>query len=164
MSLRTYKKRHVPTLEDAFNSRVNKTKTCWLWTGVVNLDGYSRLYTGNNKYVMGHRFSYEKINGKIPKHLEIDHLCRVRNCVNPEHLEAVTHKENVNRGGNTKKTHCIHGHEFSDKNTRINKKTNARICLTCRDKVGKYHREKNREKNREYQIEYRRKNAKNNDT
>lgn len=70
---------------------------CWLWLRCVNHHGYGSLGFGGKTY-LAHRFSYEKFNGPIPAGYEIDHLCRVRCCVNPQHLEAVTNRENVIRG------------------------------------------------------------------
>jgi len=75
---------------------------CWLWTGATNPKGYSQLGVGSTKdgssgFVRGHRLSYEMLVAPIPEGLEIDHLCNVRECVNPEHLEPVTHAENMRR-------------------------------------------------------------------
>ncbi len=104
---------------------------CWIWTGYLN-DGYGRpMLLAKRKYL--HRVTYEALNGLIPDGLELDHLCRVKKCCNPEHLEAVTHLENVRRGiaGARKKaqTHCLRGHEFSDSNTR--RYRGKRICREC---------------------------------
>lgn len=81
-----------------------------------------------------HRLSYENFKGKISKELEIDHLCNNRRCVNPDHLEAVTHLTNIQRGlsgmPNRMKTHCIHGHEFTKQNIVIWK--NWRSCRICK--------------------------------
>lgn len=82
-----------------FWSKVNKTDTCWLWTASTDKDGYGAFaYSG----VQGkaHKYSYLLHNKKMPKKLIIDHLCRERRCVNPDHLEAVTYRENVVRGSN----------------------------------------------------------------
>ncbi len=70
---------------------------CWIWVGSLLHDGYARVRIGAKK-VLVHRFTYESFCGPIPQGLEIDHLCRVRCCVNPHHLEPVTHLENVLRG------------------------------------------------------------------
>lgn len=80
-------------LEASFWIRVNKTETCWLWTAGRHRDGYGQTSRGKK----AHRVAYEFVKGPIPEGLEIDHLCRVRLCVNPDHLEAVTHKVNMQR-------------------------------------------------------------------
>ena len=113
---------------------------CWIWKGGEkhSFYGYFKI---KGKSKRAHRVSYEHWNGKIPEGLEIDHLCRVRRCVNPQHLEAVTHLENMRRAimskGNqyTDKTHCKRGHEFNEKNTNYsNNKRNCRVChkIRCR--------------------------------
>ena len=76
---------------------INKTDTCWFWTGFKNKAGYGLIYI-NRKLTRAHRLSYEIYKGEIPKNLVLDHLCRVRHCVNPKHLEAVTSRENTLRG------------------------------------------------------------------
>lgn len=82
--------------EDRFWPRVNKTDTCWLWTGgTAGKYGTFRMPGGIKVYV--HRFICEQVVGPIPEGLEIDHTCRVHLCVRPDHLEAVTHKENMRR-------------------------------------------------------------------
>jgi hypothetical protein len=113
---------------------------CWLWTAGISPAGYAQFrYDGKKQNA--HRFSYEVFNGPIPEGTHIDHLCRVRHCVNPAHLEAVTCHENIMRGEgvaaiNSKKTHCPKGHELTGANLRA--KNNERRCLAChRD----YHRE-----------------------
>lgn len=81
-----------------FWSRVDKTETCWLWTGALDRDGYGELFSipGRGR-VRPHRLSYEWARGEIPPGMVTDHLCRVRNCVNPDHLEIVTPSENTRR-------------------------------------------------------------------
>ena len=95
---------------------------CWLWAATINTDGYARFGLADNKNVVVHRFAYELLVGPIPEGLTLDHLCRVRHCVNPRHLEPVTSVENVMRGEsrsarNARKTHCLRGHEFTEENT-----------------------------------------------
>jgi hypothetical protein len=110
---------------------------CWLWTGGVRCGGYGQLWSGG-KQVVAHRFAYEQFVGPIPSGLTLDHLCRVRCCVNPRHLEPVTQKENVLRGfgptaENKRTTHCQQGHEYTPENTLIIAGVSRR-CRTCNRK------------------------------
>lgn len=82
---------------ERFLSKVKRTEGCWLWIGSTNFGGYGTYYV-SGRAVRAHRFSYELFVGKIPDGLELDHLCRYKSCVNPKHLEPVTHQENVIRG------------------------------------------------------------------
>ena len=91
--------RHARTPEETFLLRLEKTDTCWLWTGVPNLKGYGVFNTKPRRH-MAHRFAYLLWVGPIPPGYEVDHLCGVRLCCRPEHLEAVTHRENVRRSAN----------------------------------------------------------------
>lgn len=91
---------------------------CWIWTACVNSSGYGLVGDSHRKIQLSHRIAYELIRGHIPKKLQIDHLCRVRNCVNPWHLEVVTKRVNQLRGMAVK-THCINGHEYTKENIGI---------------------------------------------
>lgn len=94
-----------------FWSKVDKSGDCWLWTGRTKPDGYgvfkNKSPDGRWVHVYAHRFSYEAVCGPIPEGLTIDHLCRVRNCVNPDHLDPVTRIENMRR---SRKPECRRGH------------------------------------------------------
>lgn len=82
------------TVEQKFWPYVDKSGDCWLWTRSTNNSGYGNLKFNEGRYVV-HRFSYELHNGPIPAGMVIDHTCRVRICVNPNHLRAVSQKQNV---------------------------------------------------------------------
>ena len=108
----------------------------WLWTGGTATNGYGRAdVDGRNQ--AAHRVAYEWLVGPIPTGLELDHLCGVRNCVNPAHLEPVTHKENIARGDTitsraSAKTHCPRGHELAGQNlVPSSLRKGRRDCLTC---------------------------------
>lgn len=118
---------------ERFWPKVRKTDTCWLWTAALNQNGYGRFLVAPNPPVMSqaHRFAYELLRGPIPDGLSLDHLCRVRNCVNPDHLEPVTQRTNVLRGINqaarqAKQTRCIRDHPLPP--YRAGRK---RVCPEC---------------------------------
>lgn len=117
--------------EEAVMSKVDIDEHgCWLWNVAQSSAGYGR-FSYKGKMFSAHRVSYELHKGPIPDGLQIDHLCRVKRCINPEHLEAVTPKENTNRGdGNFKKTHCPQGHAYTDENTHKDK-NGKRYCKAC---------------------------------
>lgn len=126
-----------PSAEERFWSFVEKNPDtgCWEWTGNKARGGYARFRSTGGPNVMAHRWSYEHYVGPIPEGLQIDHLCRVRNCVNPEHLEPVTCRENLLRGDtfqarNARKTHCKRGHPFDEANTYV--MPTGRECRACR--------------------------------
>jgi len=107
---------------------------CWGWTGAKTQKGYGYLKV-DGKFFRAHRFSYLALVGPIPEGTELDHLCRVKECVNPEHLEAVSHRENVLRGvspiaRNVQKTHCPQGHPYSGTNLYTNP-GGGRFCREC---------------------------------
>lgn len=106
------------------------TEECWLWTSTANNKGYGAFYI-NGQMRLAHRFAYELLIGPIPEGLELDHLCRTPLCVNPSHLEPVTHAENMRRGAEARgrQTHCKRGHDLS---LAYVSKKGVRFCRLCR--------------------------------
>lgn len=106
---------------------------CWIWMGSVHKNGYGML-SHDGRHDWAHRHFYRYFIGEIQKELTIDHLCRNRQCVNPKHLDVVTHHENIMRSPiavaaiNARKTHCVHGHSLAD---AYRTKKNHRRCRTC---------------------------------
>lgn len=130
---------------------------CWLFAGYKNTIGYGQIFTYFDRkpsYQYAHRVAYETFTGPIPDGLVIDHLCSVRCCINPDHLEPVTARVNTLRGEgvgvNKRKTHCPEGHEYTLENTQQYGKgwRRCRQCAILR------HR-KFRENNPNYMREYR---------
>ena len=119
---------------------------CWGWTGWTDSNGYGKFRLGDGKRPAHHRASYILLVDDNIGGLDIDHLCRNPVCSNPNHLEAVTGRENTIRGisppaVNSKKTHCKLGHEFTPDNTWGK---NVRICRTCSNRKWRewYHKNK----------------------
>ena len=124
--------RYVPQ-EERFSRRfiVSGENDCWDWTGSLSSGGYGEL-TWNGKLTRAHVVSYLLHKGDVPEGLEIDHLCENRACVNPAHLEAVTHQINVARGSVKKRlTHCKRGHALDGDNVAWRKTQNTRYCIAC---------------------------------
>lgn len=106
---------------------------CWLWQGLLSSNGYGRCRVAPGRpLVAAHRVAYEHYKGPIPDGLQVDHLCRVRRCCNPEHLEAVSASLNTLRQdhANRRKTVCSNGHDYTDENTVV-RADGFRHCLTC---------------------------------
>lgn len=127
----------MSTLAERFWSKVNRTEECWVWTAGLHQSGYGRFYVGG-KRVKAHRFAYESEIGPVPEGLELDHLCRNLRCVRPDHLEAVTHQENVRRGMSpfgisARKTECPQGHPYDEQNTYVDRgRRRCRKCLAAK--------------------------------
>lgn len=124
--------RHQRTALDRMTDRIDASGDCWLWTGRMMNNGYGRF---GHRGVAAHRAVYEALVGPIPPGREIDHLCRQRACVNPDHMEPVTPSENQRRshsvsGLNAAKTHCPQGHPYAGDNLTF--ECGSRICRTCK--------------------------------
>jgi len=111
------------------------SERCWLWQGAFNSGGYGMVWTGS-KMELVHRIIYKDTFGKIGDGMTLDHLCRVRRCVNPNHLEPTTPRENVLRGEGpaaraARSETCKHGHRHTTENTRYRADGRGRVCLPC---------------------------------
>jgi hypothetical protein len=122
-----------------FWSHVTKSDGCWLWTGFKDRDGYGKFFVqtagGRSIKAYAHRFAYEMFVGPIPAGYQVDHLCRIRDCIRFDHLEAVTPQENNRRSNSlsacrARQTRCLRGHDFNDANMRINP-DGRRDCRVC---------------------------------
>ena len=114
---------------------------CRIWDGCRNEWGYGRVNTRRGtRSQLAHKVVWESAHGPVPDGLELDHLCRVRECIREDHLEAVTRLVNARRGMTgtaararmLAKTHCPHGHPYNEMNTYIHPKTGKRQCRVCR--------------------------------
>lgn len=118
---------------------VDEITGCWCWSAAhFQSTGYARIKY-NSHDGCAHVVVYKLLVGDVPEGLELDHLCRNRGCVNPAHLEPVTHRENMMRGdtitsANAKKMYCIHGHPLFGPNLYVyksGKRKGKRRCRVC---------------------------------
>lgn len=139
-----------PAIE-RFNAKIRRTANgCHEWMAYRGENGYGRFYV-DGRGALAHRWAYEYFIGPIPPGLQIDHLCKNRSCVNPEHLEAVTGSVNVRRSSNAEAarrrakatTHCPRGHEYTPENTY--QTSGGRACRICKRELGRAHYLANKE-------------------
>jgi hypothetical protein len=130
------KRRVGRTETERFWEYVEKTSSCWLWTGAKS-HGYGNFYVSNgdgtSRQVQAHRWAYEHSIGPVPRGLVLDHLCRVRHCVRPQHLQPVRQQVNILRGDLARalrENACVNGHDYTPENTYINT-AGARVCRMC---------------------------------
>lgn len=122
--------RRDPRLRDSDWAKIDLTPDgCWQWTGATSPHGYGRV-NHLKKTWLSHRYVWTHLRGEIPDGLDLDHLCRNRSCVNPAHLEPVTHLVNMRRAERVARTTCAEGHEF-DTIIRRASRPDSRGCLKC---------------------------------
>ena len=134
----TAKRQTAPSIQElkARGRIVVSETTCWIWMGSKSSTGYGQVYRGAGGRSLAHRYVYVAVRGPIPPSMTLDHLCRRRSCVNPDHLEVVSVGANVLRGIgrtaiNARKIHCAQGHPFDLVNTYLIP-GGGRGCRTCR--------------------------------
>jgi hypothetical protein len=120
--------------------KIDVTGSCWLWTGAKDYGGYARIAYpfGKRETPVAHKVIYRMLVGEVPEGMQLDHLCRIRHCVNPDHLEPVTAWENAMRSPihpayvNSRKTHCPQGHEYAGANLGRCPRKGVRYCKECK--------------------------------
>lgn len=125
------------------NIVVNPTTACWLWTSTLSRDGYAKIHFGGKK-ISAHRLAFTIYTGQNIEGLQLDHLCRVRNCVNPAHLRPCNARSNIFAPGSlciakrlAEQTHCKNGHQFDEVNTYYRKSNPSyRFCRKCNAERG----------------------------
>ena len=139
-----------PPAGERFWAKVEKTETCWLWTGAVSPNGYGKFGVTwtPRRQTSPHRFVWESEVGSIPAGMTIDHLCRNKICVNPSHLRVASPRDNALAGTspfalNSQKRQCLRGHPFDLLNTYY--QSGTRQCRQCKRLRGRLHRERKEE-------------------
>ena len=136
----------APRDVDRFWSKVVRSDGCWQWTGTISVKGYGRFRL-QGRMAAAHRLAYHLAIGPVPQGLQLDHLCRNRGCVRPDHLEAVTARVNLLRGqtkaaANARKTHCPAGHPYEGENLFVIAKRGIRKCRACHRVTAKASRDR----------------------
>lgn len=134
---------HPALVEKVTNQFRRDRKGCWIWQGYINNRGYG-AYTFRGVSYKAHRLSFMIFKGEIKPGLELDHICRVRACINPKHLRAVTRIENMLNSDSTNivKTHCPNGHSYD----RRKKSGIGRFCGECKRKYLKAYYQKHKKR------------------
>lgn len=134
------------TLPTNFTNKIDYSGDHWLWIGATQTQGYGSFgYEGKSH--LAHRWSYEQLIGPIPEGMVIDHLCRVRSCVNPAHMEVVTPEENNTRGHQARGWFCRFGHDLQEVGTYERRRETGEVtneCLACRAIARKRHQDRER--------------------
>lgn len=142
------------SVEDRFWAKVNKDGplaterpelgACWVWTASIKPNGYGQFNAGLSGNRNAHRYAYELSIGEIPAGHQLDHLCRNRGCVRPDHLEPVTQQENLRRGfpgaHQRAKTHCPAGHPYEGDNLLLHTRRDGGVARNCRECANASHR------------------------
>lgn len=135
----------VPSIEERFWAKVDVAGVCWEWTGSRGELGYGNFNATKTSRWRAHRWAWTNLVGPVPDGLHLDHLCRNPPCVNPDHLEPVTNRENGLRGAagkrNAAKTHCPQKHPYSGDNLIIRPR-GGRACRECQRVAIRRHKDK----------------------